>query len=305
MVISVIIPLFNKAKTIERAVQSILRQTYQDFEIILVDDGSTDDSVSIVARIEDNRIKIIRQANGGVSSARNKGIQEAKGNFIALLDGDDEWHEDYLETQLNLTNDYPDCDVFVTNYQFKDERGRLTPTTIRNLPFKGERGELTNYFEVASSSHPPIHTITIMVRRGVYETVGGFPIGVTLGEDLITWAKLSCRCRIAYTRKVCATYYFDSAAARIVNDKCPDRKDLVGESFKYLLAQNNIPKLKDTAALWHKMRMVMFLQFGNKDAARDEFKKICGYIHPGKKDIAWAIISYLPQFVINWILVHK
>ena len=89
--ISVVIPLYNKEKQIKRTIQSVLTQTFQDFEIVIVNDGSTDNSTIEVEKIKDSRIRLIHQENAGVSAARNKGIEEAKYELIALLDADDEW----------------------------------------------------------------------------------------------------------------------------------------------------------------------------------------------------------------------
>ena len=148
--ISVIIPLYNKEDYISTSIKSIFKQSYNDYEIIVVNDGSTDKSVDIVKAFNDERIRIINQKNAGVAAARNKGIEEAKGEYIAFLDADDEWKEDYLATQMELAEKYPQCDVFATNYEFCDANGKKTKTIIRGIQFQEESGVLNNYFEVAS-----------------------------------------------------------------------------------------------------------------------------------------------------------
>lgn len=198
--ISVIIPLYNKQNHILKTLESVLKQTFQDFEIIVVDDGSTDTSLIKVKSIPDPRIRIFPQQNSGVSAARNKGILEARGEFVAFLDADDLWYPEYLETQMQMVNNFPDCDIFATNYVFKDERGRESSTIINNLPFKEASGLLSNYFEVAASSHPPLWTSATMVKRKNIMIIGGFPVGINSGEDLLTWARLAARFKIAYCR---------------------------------------------------------------------------------------------------------
>ena len=105
--ISVIIPLYNKEKQIAKTLQTVLNQTYQNFEIVIVNDGSTDRSVDEVKKFLNSRIRLINQKNGGVSAARNRGIKEAKGEYLAFLDADDIWQNNYLQTQIDLICKYP------------------------------------------------------------------------------------------------------------------------------------------------------------------------------------------------------
>ena len=111
--ITIVIPLYNKESQIVDAIQSVFSQSFQDFELIVVNDGSTDNSIEMVKRFVDPRIKLITQKNAGVSAARNHGIKEAKGEFITFLDADDSWEPDFLKTQIYLAKKYT---VFTTDY---------------------------------------------------------------------------------------------------------------------------------------------------------------------------------------------
>src|SRR5690625_850767 len=113
---SVIIPLYNKEKYIHNTIKSVLEQNIIDFEIIVINDGSTDKSYDIVKSIDDKRLKIINQENKGVSSARNLGIKQAKFDWIALLDADDIWHNNHLSEIKNMIDTYPDSLVFSTSW---------------------------------------------------------------------------------------------------------------------------------------------------------------------------------------------
>lgn len=263
--ISVVIPLYNKEKQIINTLQSIFRQTYQDFEIVVINDGSTDNSVAEVERIHDPRIRLINQQNTGVSVARNRGIQEAKGEYIALLDGDDEWMPDYLKTQIELAQKYPECDVYAVNYCFRDMTGQTIPTKINQLPFIGADGILANYFEVASCSHPPICSISIMVRKGVFESVGGFPIGIKSGEDLLTWARLACKYKIAYSTKPLA--FFVESASDSNESKAIQRSGgeqyVLDELLKLYSTHPNIVGLKDYVIRWYKIYCVLSIEINN------------------------------------------
>src|SRR5450759_2144524 len=147
---SIVIPLYNKEATVERAIRSALSQTIQDFEIIVVDDGSTDNGAKVVASIDDHRIRLIHQKNQGVSVARNRGIAEAKYDLIAFLDADDEWLPDFLKTILWLREKFTTCKVFATQYFFCSPDGSKRPAIVRGLPEGFLDGVLVNYFDIAS-----------------------------------------------------------------------------------------------------------------------------------------------------------
>ncbi|WP_394754507.1 glycosyltransferase family 2 protein [Crenothrix sp.] len=117
MLCSIIIPLYNKASFIEEALQSIFNQTYQNFEVIIIDDGSTDDGVVRVRAIKDSRVALVQQSNAGVSCARNKGIELAQGDLVCFLDADDWYQPQYLDTIIKMAKCYPELLFFATSYK--------------------------------------------------------------------------------------------------------------------------------------------------------------------------------------------
>lgn len=291
--ISVVIPLYNKEQYIGRTINAVLSQSFQDFEIVVVNDGSTDRSVQRVKDIDDKRIRIISQENAGVAAARNTGIKEAKGEYIAFLDADDEWKTDYLSIQMQLAETHPQCDVFATNYIFCDDKNKLTNTIIRNLPFE-EEGELTNYFQVASCSNPPICSISVMVRTRAIQEIGGFPLGIRSGEDLLTWARLAVRHKIAYSKKVCAIYNVPSISPHSRPTRVPQRPDIVGaELSKLYNANKSIAGLKAYVGLWHKMRASIYSRLGMKKYCFMEVAKALRYNPLKIKVLAYIPISFI------------
>lgn len=258
--ISVIIPLYNKEKRITQTLRSVLSQTYNDFEIVIVDDGSTDGSVAEVEKFHDSRIRLIRQENAGVSAARNRGVKEARGKYVAFIDADDEWKPEYLEYQYQLTLDFPECKVFASNYVFCDVQGVVSPTILNKLPFKGETGLLVNYFEVAAASHPPIWTSAVMIDRETFMETGGFPVGIKSGEDLLTWARLACRNKIAFSRRALAVFNAEGYDAREKPKRLPAEIDIVGRELVELLKEYKTPYLREYIALWHKMRSSIYMR---------------------------------------------
>lgn len=302
--ISVIIPLYNKQNSIKRTIESVLEQTFLDFELIVVDDGSTDDSAKIVQKFKDKRIVLIQQKNAGVAAARNLGINAANGEYIALLDGDDEWLPDFLSTQLSLAQRYENCDVFAVNYQFRSHDGTISSTIIKGLPFAEEDGELTNYFEVAAISHPPICSISIMARKKAFNKIGGFPIGIRSGEDLLTWARLACENRIAYSRKVCATYNlgegYDFA------NKPPrrqDKGDPVGHELKVLNQKYHPFGMNRYLSHWHKMRASVAIRYFERIETIKEAFLSLKHNPSNRKILPFFILPLLPKSFLKKIFI--
>ncbi len=301
--ISVVIPLYNKEKSIASTLRTVLNQTFSDYEIVIVNDGSTDGSVEEIEKVQDDRIRLVHQPNAGVSAARNRGIEEAKGDLIAFLDADDEWKPEYLATQYHLFQKYPECSVFACNYEFRDVSGKVTPTLIHKLPFVGEDGILSNYFEVASCSHPPICSISVMVKKQVMQAIGGFPLGIKSGEDLLTWARLAVNGMIAYSKRPLAVFIFDE---RIFNadqkQRMPESVDVVGnELFKLYKANPGIVGIKQYVGLWHKMRARIFLSKHLRWRAFYECVRAIQY-HVSVKILVFLILSLMPYRIVDFIL---
>ena len=291
--ISIVIPLYNKVNTIARALDTVFAQTYQDFEVLVVDDGSTDDSAIVVERYADPRIRLIRQANAGVSAARNKGIEEANGEYVAFLDADDEWMPEFLEEIVALQQEFPACKAQATNYTF-NSYGVKSPTILRKIPFQGERGVLTNYFKVASCSHPPVWTSAVCIERALLQEIGGFPVGVKSGEDLWVWAHVAVRTQWAYSMKAMAQYNFDQMAFKETPTRVPDSVDEVGAELKKLWKDyKHIGGLKTYLSLWHKMRSSVYLRMGYKKACFKEAMLSLRYNPLNYKVYAYLILNVL------------
>lgn len=292
--ISVIIPLYNKEHQIANTLHSVLRQTFQNFEIVVVDDGSTDGSVQEVEKVNDNRIRIVRQKNAGVSAARNKGVKEAHYDLVAFLDADDEWKSNYLETQYNLFLKYPQCNVYACGYEFCDSNGIISNTIIRKLAFQGEDGVLTNYFEVASCSHPPICSISVIVKKTAIVNIGGFPIGVKSGEDLLTWARLAIHYKIAYSRKIMAIFHVEGYNVSEKPKRIPAEQDLVGNELSVLWHIHHTPYMKQYISHWHKMRSSIYMRLNMRKNSINEALKGLKYSPLNYKLYIYILLNFLP-----------
>lgn len=293
--ISVVIPLYNKAGQVAQTLRSVLGQTFGRFEVVIVDDGSTDGSADEARSVHDERIRLVSQQNAGVSAARNRGVAEARYDLIAFLDADDEWKPDYLETQYNLYCKYPECSIFACNYEFRNADGRVTPTILRKLPFAGEYGILSNYFEVACCSHPPLWTSAVMVRKQALQAVGGFPVGVRSGEDLLTWARLAVKGQIAFSRRAVVTFMVEGYEVTEKPKRVPAENDVVGRELRRLLKNNAKKGLRQYNSHWHKMRSSVYMRLGMRCRSIGEALRGLYFRPLNYKLYVYIIINLLPN----------
>jgi len=200
---SVVIPLYNKELSIRNTIQSVLDQTCQDFEIVVVNDGSTDNSVAVVEAIDDDRIRLIHQKNQGVSAARNRGIQEARYEWIAFLDGDDLWDKAHLQEIALMMQRFLGENVFVTSFEYSDKRPMFRHTRSEPI-FKVE-----DYFREAMKESL-MWTSIVVVHKSCIDVVGGFNETLNRGEDLDLWARLAREYQIVKSEKVTSTYRIDA-----------------------------------------------------------------------------------------------
>lgn len=204
--VSVVIPLYNNAGFIRRAIESVLAQTFDDFGVIVVNDGSTDGGGEIARRVNDSRITVVDQINRGVSAARNKGVELGTAPFVAFLDADDQWLPDFLKTVTDLESRFPQAAMFGTGYRIRKASGRLLTPIFADVPTSDTGGLIENYF-AAALKMPPICSSCVMVRRQALKEVGGFPANVRMGEDTITWMRIALRYPAAWSPAAGAIYH--------------------------------------------------------------------------------------------------
>lgn len=208
--VSVVIPLFNKAAYVVAAIQSVLAQRRPALEVIVVDDGSTDDGAARVLALGDPRVRLVSQPNGGVSSARNHGIELATGDLVAFLDADDLHHPDYLETVMLLSIRFPAAGMLCTGYSRVDAAGQRTD--MGHCRMKPDAAGLVSDFYGDWSRATFTSTISITVRRRVLLAMPQlFPLGERLGEDQDLWFRLAERTPVAYSNRPLADYRVDVA----------------------------------------------------------------------------------------------
>lgn len=200
---SVVIPLYNKELSIANTINSVLNQANQSFEIIVIDDGSTDNSAERVREIQDPRIRLVQQKNQGVSAARNLGIKEARYEWIALLDGDDLWEVNHLEEIEKMMKEFPDEKVYVTSFEYSDKRPMF------KYPRKNTIFKVDNYFKQAIKEKL-MWTSIVVANKECFDKVGYFNVVLNRGEDLDLWARLAREYRIIKSSTITAIYRIEA-----------------------------------------------------------------------------------------------
>jgi glycosyltransferase involved in cell wall biosynthesis len=298
--VSVVIPLYNGAETIQRALDSVLAQTVSDFEVIVVDDGSADSGPETVRAIEDPRVRLIQQENRGVSVARNAGVASARAPWVAFLDHDDEWKPKFLATVLRLAEAYPECRVAATSYEYHRSDGSISRPALQG--FHGIEGLLDPYFSIAARSMPPICSSAVMVAKDELDDIGGFPEGIATGEDLLTWARLACRYPIAYSAESLAVYWirqFEDGRFK----RNMDTADPVGISLRALF--NDAPRpqgWRPYLARWYRIRAWQWLQVGNPREAIGASLRSLWYNPRAVRVWGYMAMALLPSVLRNTLL---
>lgn len=204
MLFSVVIPLYNKADTIERTIRSVWAQSFKDYELIVVNDGSTDCSLDVVKRLSQNiPIQIIDKPNGGVSSARNAGAVVAKGKFIALLDGDDIWFPSHLALLADAIEKHPEVRLLGSGYERVLEKHKYY-----TIPWGGC---CVRDVYLAFRYGQPVHTSTVVIDRLLWLEIGGFDSQYSFYEDYEFFFRLGVFTKCCIVRKVSGQYMDDAS----------------------------------------------------------------------------------------------
>lgn len=227
---SVVIPLYNKELYIQNTISSVLNQSFQDFEVIVVNDGSTDGSLEIVSTIKDKRIKIINKKNEGVSTARNLGIESSKGNFIAFLDADDIWYPNHLEDLKNLTESFPGCGLYCTAYETSYYGKKIVKAKFLKIddPFFGIVQDFFSSSLVDSIALPS----AVGISKAILDKHGNFNKNLKSGQDTELWIRIALKEKVAFTSTISAKRILSNSGNHLsLSEKRVDRLNIL-EQFK-------------------------------------------------------------------------
>ena len=208
---SVIIPLYNKVPYVAKAIGSVLAQTFKDYELIIVDDGSKDDSFAVARKAIEghDNCRICKQENSGVSVARNNGVAISRGDYLCFLDADDWWDAQFLEAMSRLIADFPEAGIYGTNYTIVNETKRKTRVAQIGVEDGFERGYINYCQAYAKTMYMPLWTGAVCVPRTVFDEMCGFPQGIKLGEDFLLWIHIALKYKVAFNNKPLSFYNQD------------------------------------------------------------------------------------------------
>lgn len=197
--ISVVIPMYNKENFIKETLDSVLQQTFTDFEVIIVNDCSTDNSGKVILECKDKRIKTIEhKTNKGLSAARNTGILNSKSDYIAFLDADDTWNENYLTTINSLIINFPEASAFATNY-YENHNGKLIKPTNATLNFSIGESRILDFFRIYFQKVIYLVGSSLCVKKDVLENLGLFNEKITFCEDVDFNIRFNLTYKIAFS----------------------------------------------------------------------------------------------------------
>jgi len=265
--VSVIIPNYNHARFIGDAIQSVLDQTYKNFEVIVVDDGSTDNSREVISQFGD-KLQCIYQKNAGLSAARNTGIKASEGSLIGVLDADDMYEPVFLETLVGELQANPDADGVYCGYQFVDERNNLLPQ-IENRPVPSDElhtALLDGNFFVPES---------IFLRRHVYDTVGLFDEALRACEDWDVWLRATKKFKIIHSHEILARHRI------LAGSMSTDPLRMLTARLTVLSKHVGEEPIVSGSSVAHRAygraylgSCVEYVQYGNADRAYECFQKL-------------------------------
>ena len=298
---SVIIPVHNKEKYICKTIESVLNQSYTNFELVLINDGSTDKSGEICDqfKLKDTRIRVFHQKNGGVSFARNSGIRLAKNEHIAFLDADDYWDVSFLEEMNVLIDTYPDNSIY--GAKFARVKNGVALDEENYFPEKQNyyNFNLINVF--FQKSRFPLHTSSVVIKKAVTDLVGGFDERIYVFEDYDFFLRIALNSQIGYLNKGPYSFYNISVPAE---SKVRGKKPLLSKHWISYMSKfdNFIPSNPKLKVLLDQMRLSQLIPYRRNVENKENFKFILNDIDKINFGWKYKIIYLLPVSIGVFLL---
>lgn len=290
---SIVIPVYNKEKFVSNTLKSVLSQTLTDYEIIIVNDGSTDNSEAIINSFSDKRIRYFLKENEGVAVARNFGIDKANSAFVCFLDADDLWHPDFLKTMHGYIQKFSEQKVFACAIEIETQN-KTFPANY-SIAKKGDF-EIVDFFD-ASQKECVLWTSSVVIHKSVFEMVGNFDTKIKKGEDTELWIRIGLQFPAVFIWRILARYVYDqSSVSRNLN--------YYFEPYtfeKHASEEKKNPKLKQYLDLNRFSAVIKCKLSGDIKTAKVIYKQI------DLDTIGWkkVILLQFPSIVLKFLLDFK
>ncbi len=302
---SVVIPVYNKGPHINRCLSSVLNQTFQDYEVILINDASTDNSLEEIQKFNDSRIRIFHRDKPGPGgyAARNLGIEKARAEWVAFLDADDEWYPEHLEKMYDLLEYFPDANFLSCGWEIVNNNGekQINPYYLQNNNVEphviGLHGYLTNYMNKKN----PVCTDVVCAKRDLME--GIFPAGkASQGGDRYAWMLLLSKTDMVWSPNIGAIYHRDSVN---MTTKTTSKSDFLQKEIIHKLnnriSRQNMDLLKKHSNRWHWRIHVVYRKSDCKHELKSQFFWKGDFLFCASR----SLLSILPNFVFLLLLRKK
>ena len=287
---SIIIPLYNKENFIVNTLNSVFSQTFNSYEIIIVNDGSTDTSVDKITRINDDRIKIIHQENQGVSVARNKGIEMANAEYVCFLDADDYWYPNFLQTFYELIVKYNKESVFSAAFQVETQWKTFN---AKYSILKEDNDLIVDFFD-ASQQECVLWTSCCIFHKSVFQKVGMFDSTIKIAQDTDLWIRIGLIYPIVFTWNVLAIHKYDSKSLAKKTDNLNDRLNF----SKFIEQEKTNNKLNQYLDL-NRYALAMHCKLNNDNFNLENLRK---QIKLKNLPLRKKILLYTPKSVIHLLI---
>lgn len=291
MKFSVIMPLYNKAPYVAKAIGSVLAQTYTDYELVIVDDGSTDGSAEVAEKTIAGhpQCMMIRQKNAGVSVARNNGVAASQGEYLCFLDADDWWKPTFLEEMSKLIVDFPEAGIYGTNYTIVNETKRKTRVANVGVEEGFVKGYINYCHVYAKTLTMPLCTDVVCMPRRIFDEFDGFPKGIKLGEDFLLWIRVALKYKVAFLNEPLAYYNQDVEVANRGVGKLHNPQDHMLWHLDFLAEEEG--RNADCKRLIDNLRiyglMPYYLSKDYRKAAKKELNKVDWNKRPKSEQILY------------------
>lgn len=264
---SVVISVYNKQDFIAKTLESVLAQTFQDFEIIIRNDGSSDNSDLEILKFKDPRIKYYPGANLGAGGGRNFVIDKSKAPYIALLDADDYWYPFYLEEQNRLIEQYPEESIFATATELK-RHGKIFANNY-SLEYDSNNTIKINYFK-GSFLTSLLHSSSTVIRKDVFRNIGYYDPSIKSGQDMDLYIRIGLNYDVIFSPRICAMYIIREKSLSQTTNKLADKVSYI----KYEKFEAENPALKRFLDLNRYAHSILAILEGNQKAYAENFNKI-------------------------------